>query len=76
MDISPSTLNFIVRGGKLGIYTLYNPPEELVGTGSPSRSIKEVCCGMFCLDGEVVFVHSQQVDKTGPSTLILVYTRG
>ena len=30
---------------------------------------------MFCLDGEVVFVHSKQVYKTGPSTLILVSTR-
>ena len=27
--ISPSMLNFAVRGGKLGIYTLHNPPEVL-----------------------------------------------
>ena len=26
-------------------------------------------CGMFCLDGEVIFIHSTQVDKTGHITL-------
>ena len=26
-----------------------------------------MCCGMFCLDGEVVFIHSKQVNKLGPS---------
>ena len=31
-----------------------------------------MCFGMFCQDGEVVFIHSKQVFKTGPSTLILV----
>ena len=30
---------------------------------------------MFCIDGEVVFIDSKQVDKTGASTLILVSTR-
>ena len=29
---------------------------------------------MFCQDGEVVFIHSKQVDKTGSSTLILAST--
>ena len=31
---------------------------------------------MFCPDGEVIVIHSKQVDKTGPSTLILASTRG
>ena len=22
-----------------------------------------MCCGMFCLDGEVVFIHSKQVNN-------------
>ena len=33
-------------------------------------------CGMFCLDGEVVFIHLKQMDKIGSSALVLVFTRG
>ena len=33
--ISPSTLNFAVRGGKHGIYTLHNPPEILLMLAPP-----------------------------------------
>ena len=33
-------------------------------------------CGMFCTDGEVVFIHSKHVNKIGSSTLILVVTCG
>ena len=33
-------------------------------------------CGMFCLDGEVVFIHSNHVIKIGSCTLILVVTCG
>ena len=33
-------------------------------------------CGLFCLDEEVVFIPSKQVNKTGPSTIILVSIRG
>ena len=35
-----------------------------------------MCCGMFCLDGEVVFIHSKYLNKIGSSTLILVVTCG
>ena len=54
-DIFPTTFNFVMRRGKLRIYTLLNP-----------RDILKVCCtwrlqgmgcGMFCLNGEVVFIH-------------------
>ena len=31
---------------------------------------------MFCSSGEVVFIHSDQVDKTCPSTLIVSYSEG
>ena len=34
------------------------------------------CLIVICLDGEVVFINSKQVDRTGPSTHILVTTRG
>ena len=27
---------------------------------------------MFCTNDEVIFIHSKQVDKTGPNTLIVV----
>ena len=35
-----------------------------------------MCFGMFCLDGEAVFIHSKHVNKIGSSTLILVATCG
>ena len=35
-----------------------------------SWRLKWVCCAMFCLDGDVVFIRSKQVYKTGPRTLI------
>ena len=38
--------------------------------------LQEMCCGMFCLDGEIIFIHSIQVNITGCITLILVLTRG
>ena len=59
--ISPSKVNLAVREGKLGTSTFLNSPEML----------KEVCFGMFCLDVDVVFIHSKQVFKTGPSTMVL-----
>ena len=31
---------------------------------------------MFCFTGEVVFIHSDQVDKTCPSTFILAPSQG
>ena len=34
------------------------------------------CVIVIRLDGEVVFINSKQVDRTGPSTHILVTTRG
>ena len=33
-------------------------------------------CGMFCLNGEVVFIHLKQVNKIGSGTLILVIKCG
>ena len=33
-------------------------------------------CGMFCLDGEIVFTHAKHVNQIGFSTLILVVTCG
>ena len=62
--ISSSKVNLAVREGKLGTSTFLNSPEIL-------WRLKEVCFGMFCLDGDVVFIHSKQVFKTGPSTLVL-----
>ena len=35
-----------------------------------------MCCSMFCLYGEVVFIHSEEMNKIGSSTLILVVTCG
>ena len=35
-----------------------------------------MCCSMYCLDGEVVFIHSKHVNKIGSSTLILLVTCG
>ena len=54
---------------------------EEIGVISPTKlnfPVRGVCSGMFCLDEEVVFTHSdsKEVDKTGPSKLSLVYTRG
>ena len=34
--VSPSTVDFAVRGGKLGIYTLHNPPKIFLKS-APSR---------------------------------------
>ena len=33
-----------------------------------------MCCGRFCLDGEVIFNHSKQVNKIGSSSLSLGLT--
>ena len=35
-----------------------------------------MCCSMYCLDGEVVFIRSKHVNKIGSRTLILVITCG
>ena len=35
-----------------------------------------MCCSMFSLDGEVVFIHSKHMNKIGSITLILVVTCG
>ena len=35
-----------------------------------------MCCGMFCLDGEVIFIRSKHVNKIVSSTLVLVFTCG
>ena len=35
-----------------------------------------MCCSIFCLDGEVVFINSKHENKIGFSTLILVVTCG
>ena len=35
-----------------------------------------MCYSLFCLDGEVIFIHSKHVNKIGSSTLILVVTCG
>ena len=32
--------------------------------------LQGMCCGMFCLDGDVVFIHSKHVNEIGSSTLI------
>ena len=37
--------------------------------------LKGVCCVKFCLDGEVVFIHSKQVDKKCLNNLILISTK-
>ena len=35
-----------------------------------------MCFSMFCLDGEVLFIHAKHVNEIGSRTLILVVTRG
>ena len=42
----------------------------------PSWRLQGMCCGMFCIDGEVVFIHSKLVNKIRSNTLILVVTCG
>ena len=42
----------------------------------PLLQLQGMCCGMFCLDGEVLFIHSKHEKKIGSSTLILFVTCG
>ena len=59
--IPPTTLNFALRRGKLRIYTLQNTPGGILKV-CPFWRLQGMCCGMFCLDGEVVFIHSEPVN--------------
>ena len=70
--ILPTTLYFTVRRGKLRIYTLQNTPKIFWKSWGPHG----MCCGMFCLDGEVIFIHSKHVKQIGSSPLILFVTCG
>ena len=74
-DILPTTLNFTVRRGKLRIKILQTPL-KVIWKFSPLLWLQRLCCGMFSLDGEVVFIHSKHEIKIGSSTLFLVVTGG
>ena len=71
--LAPSFL--LLESANLGyIYTLYTPwcTQEV----SPEMHLKWECYGMSCSTGEVVFIHSDKVDKTCPTVLILASSQG